>query len=548
VTGKAITWKPLAIVTGLGLLLTYLLSESRIPAQAPRARMQEALQALQLHDAELNRDVLMARAGLLPNYDSLAQIGHSLFRDLAVLRAESETLTDDAAMSIKQEVEVLAPVLQQKLTLVEYLKSDNALLRNSLAYFLQTIRSLDVRDELGKSAVEIAALSHLILRFVQMPETNTREEFEATLTRLSAAPLQQQEVALLSVHGRLIVELVPQLDTLVHEILTAPTTSHAEALQGALLAYADQAEVRAQYFRLLLYLAAVTLLVYLLHLFVRLRTNARELRRQEIQLIQANKMTSLGVLVSGVAHEINNPNQVILMNSSMAAAAWTDALEMLDVRRREEGEFCLGGLPYTEMRDTLPQLIQDIHDSARRIERIISDLKDFARPGARGTRTTFELNEVVQQALRLLAHLIHKRTDHFRVVLADGLPSLRGDAQQVEQIVVNLVINALESLPDRKRGVTVTTSRDDARRSVVLEVKDEGAGIPSEHIPRLGEPFFTTKQTSGGTGLGLAITSSLVRLHKGRLSFASEPRKGARVTVEFPCLQPERHMPELAAG
>ncbi len=113
------TWKPLAIVTGLGLLLTYLLSESRIPAQVPRARMQEALQALQLHDAELNRDVLMARARLLPNYDALAQIGHSLFRDLAVLRMESATLTDDAAMPINQEVAVLAPVLQQKLTLVE---------------------------------------------------------------------------------------------------------------------------------------------------------------------------------------------------------------------------------------------------------------------------------------------------------------------------------------------------------------------------------------------------------------------------------------------
>jgi signal transduction histidine kinase len=293
---------------------------------------------------------------------------------------------------------------------------------------------------------------------------------------------------------------------------------------------------------------AITLLVYLLHQFVRLRANARELRRQEIQLIQANKMTSLGVLVSGVAHEINNPNQVILMNSSLAAAAWTDALEMLDTRRREEGEFCLGGLPYTEMRDTLPQLIRDVHDSARRIERIVGDLKDFARPGAQGTQTTFQLNEVVQRALRLLAHLIHRRTDHFRVVLADGLPSLQGDAQQVEQIVVNLVINALEALPDRKRGVTVTTSRDGARRSVVLEVKDEGGGIPPEHLPRLGEPFFTTKQTSGGTGLGLAITSSLVRLHRGRLAFASEPGTGARVTVAFPCLQPERHVPELAAG
>ena len=273
--GKATTWKPLAIVTGLVLLLTYVLNESRIPDQVSRARMQEALQAMQLHDAELNRDVLMARAGLLPNYDSLAQIGHNLFLDLAILRTESATLTDDAATPINQEVTVLAPVLQQKLTLVEYLKSDNALLRNSLAYFLQTLRSLDVWGELGKSAIEIAALSHVMLRFVQTPDTNSMEEVEAALTRLSAAPLRQKEVTLLTVHGRLIIELLPRLDTLVSQILNAPTTSHAEALQRSLLAYADQAEARAQYFRLLLYLVAVALLGYLFRQFVRLRANAR---------------------------------------------------------------------------------------------------------------------------------------------------------------------------------------------------------------------------------------------------------------------------------
>jgi signal transduction histidine kinase len=113
------------------------------------------------------------------------------------------------------------------------------------------------------------------------------------------------------------------------------------------------------------------------------------------------------------------------------------------------------------------------------------------------------------------------------------------DAQHVEQIVVNLLTNALEALPDRKHGVTVTTAFDAAERSVLLEVRDEGVGIPPEHLARVCDPFFTTKHDSGGTGLGLAITSSLVRVHGGRLTFASEPGKGTCVCVTFPCPEEE---------
>jgi signal transduction histidine kinase len=180
-------------------------------------------------------------------------------------------------------------------------------------------------------------------------------------------------------------------------------------------------------------------------------------------------------------------------------------------------------------------MVREVHDSARRIDRIIEDLKDFARPRARGTPTALQVNDAVQRALRLLAHLIKQHTDHLHVDLASGLPFVQGDPQHVEQIVVNLVTNALEALPDRRCGVIVTTAFDAAECRVVLEVRDEGIGIAPEHLGRLCDPFFTTKQESGGTGLGLAITSSLVRLHRGRLIFASEPGKGTRALVTFPC-------------
>lgn len=272
-------------------------------------------------------------------------------------------------------------------------------------------------------------------------------------------------------------------------------------------------------------------------------------RQQELQLIQANKMTALGTLVSGVAHEVNNPNQLVLMNARLLADAWEDAAEILDARERESGDFTLGGLPYAEMRENIPILARGIHDGALRIERIVNDLRDFARPRRKGAQTAFELNDAVQRALRLLSHQIKSRTHHLRVDLAPNLPSMSGDDQQVEQVVVNLVANALEALPDSECGIIVSTSFDQAARQLVLEVRDEGVGIPPEHLARLCDPFFTTKQDIGGTGLGLAITSSLVRATGGQLDFTSEIGKGTRTIVRFPVREWDTaHPVKLAAG
>jgi DAHL domain-containing protein len=198
-------WQPLAIVAGLLLLLTYLLIQSQSPDPGLRTRLQEALQSMQLHDTELTRDVLLARAGLLPHYDALPRTGQHLWRALEALRAESATVAGPAAREMRQHVETLATVLRQKLTLVEYFTSDNALLQNSVMYLTYTGQTLGARLAVEQAVTaDIAALSHAMLRFMHTPEQGVGTKVEAALQRLATVAVSQPYLQTLVAHGRLI--------------------------------------------------------------------------------------------------------------------------------------------------------------------------------------------------------------------------------------------------------------------------------------------------------------------------------------------------------
>jgi signal transduction histidine kinase len=524
--------RPVVIMSALLLLLTYLLMESRSPGQIFRTRAQESLQALQLTTATLNRAVLMIRAGLQLHYDALPRLGGELGRELGSLQRESAALAATGDRAVASEVQRLADALSAKSQLVEHFTSDYAVLRNSTTYFGHLVQRLTGLES-GVRAPRVIDAAHVLMQFVQAPEAMTPNAAQAALATIDAARLDPDAVGPLAAHARIIVEVLPRVDGLLRAILESPAGARGEAVQQALLQSANAAEARAQRFRLLLYVSALALLGYLLFLFARLRTNAAELRRKELQLIQANKMTALGMLVSSVAHEVNNPNQVVLTNASVLTSALDDVLATLETCEDGGGKPTFAGMPLAETRDTLPRLAVDIQNSARRIEAIVDDLKYFARPGGRA-RECFDLNDVVRRALRLLTYPIQKRTDSLQVTLDERLPAVSGNAQHLEQVTVNLVVNALEALPSRSKGVTVTTTQDGAAGRVLLEIADEGIGMSEAQLSRLGEAFFTTKEVTGGTGLGVAIASSLVRLYDGQLTFASEPGCGTRARVSLP--------------
>ncbi len=245
-------------------------------------------------------------------------------------------------------------------------------------------------------------------------------------------------------------------------------------------------------------------------------------------------MTSLGTLVSGVAHEINNPNSYIMNNAQVFSEVWNDAVRIMDDHYLNNRDLCLAGVPFEEMRKIVPKLLFGINDGAVRIKKIVDNLKDFSRPEKSRLDGKVDINRVIMTSTSILEAHIKKHTNQYLLKCAESIPSPRGSAHQIEQVVINLIMNALQSLPEKKAGVFVYSSHNRKTNTVDIRVRDEGIGIPKEVLNRVTEPFFTTRHDIGGTGLGLSISYAIVKEHGGTLTIKSNEGKGTTVVIKLP--------------
>jgi len=263
---------------------------------------------------------------------------------------------------------------------------------------------------------------------------------------------------------------------------------------------------------------------------IRLEEQALEI---QASLIQANRMTSLGTMVSSVAHEINNPNNFLLMNTRIIKRAWDDIAPVVEEYYRSKGDFDVAQSRWSEARIFLPEALAGIQEGALRIDDIVGNLKSYGRDDRFNDNSVADVNAVVQLSTSILSHLISSSTQKFKLELAEELPLARGSARQLEQVVINLIQNALLALPDSEHAVTVETALDSERGQLLIRVSDEGVGIPPEISDRVMEPFFTTRLNHGGTGLGLAICATIVKEHNGSIEFSSRQGQGTTFTVRL---------------
>jgi PAS domain S-box-containing protein len=255
---------------------------------------------------------------------------------------------------------------------------------------------------------------------------------------------------------------------------------------------------------------------------------------QQQQLMHASKMVALGTLVSGVAHEINNPNNFIMLNSPILKEAWENALPVLEKYYEENGDFVIGGMNYSEMRDNIPVLFSGITEGAKRIKQIVEDLKNYVRDDTADLTQAVDINAVLMSAVALVSNMIKKTTNNFSIDYGKNLPLLKGNFQRLEQVAINLIQNACQAITSTDKGIFISTSFDEESSHIVIRVQDEGTGIASETLSQIADPFFTTRQKSGGVGLGLSITSRIIEEHGGSIQFESQLGNGTTAEITLP--------------
>jgi signal transduction histidine kinase len=238
----------------------------------------------------------------------------------------------------------------------------------------------------------------------------------------------------------------------------------------------------------------------------RLEDQARDLYHQ---LLQAEKLAALGQTISGVAHELNNPLATIL--------TWAERL----AQRPADDQTKRG--------------LAAILSESERAARIVRNLLTFARK-RHTTRAMVDMNDVIRETLALRSYEQHLSNITIIDALASGLPQVFADPHQMQQVLLNLVINAEQAMiSTHGRGTLILrTWHDPERGAVVLEVNDDGPGVPDDLQPKIFDPFFTTKEVGKGTGLGLTVAYAIIQEHGGRLTMKSQPGGGASFFIELP--------------
>jgi signal transduction histidine kinase len=255
----------------------------------------------------------------------------------------------------------------------------------------------------------------------------------------------------------------------------------------------------------------------------KVETRTRELQDAQKQLIQAEKMESIGRLAAGVAHEVKNPLAIIQMGTDFLAQ------EMLED-------------------ETINGVINDIYDAVRRADNVIKGLLDFSRDKELRL-VAGNINEIIESSLHLVAHEMRQRNIEVTSDLAEGLPAVNLDANKLQQVLINLFMNSAHAI--EREGKLIVTSQiktldssadlayDHENRFKLgekvlwVEVEDTGTGITDEASVKIFDPFYTTKPVGEGTGLGLSVSRNIINLHEGSIDLHNREQGGAAVVMMF---------------
>ncbi|MGE7961224.1 ATP-binding protein [Pseudomonas sp. NPDC089918] len=269
-----------------------------------------------------------------------------------------------------------------------------------------------------------------------------------------------------------------------------------------------------------------------------------ERKQLESQLVQSEKLASLGQLAAGVAHEINNPIGFISSNLGALDGYFKQLQEMLDAYR--EAENAIGSSEVIEqlsqlrerveldfLREDIPLLIKESKDGIGRVGRIVKDLKDFSRVDSNQEWQWANLQQGIESTLNIVANELKYKADVVKEF--QQLPDIECLPSQINQVIMNLIVNASQAMGPKRGTITLRTGLEG--ETVSIEVADTGIGIEPDNLQKIFDPFYTTKPVGQGTGLGLSLSYGIVKKHQGDISVRSEVGVGSTFRVELPVRQ-----------
>lgn len=559
------------------------------------------MRSLKQVDAEWNVDVLRSKTGLAGNYDKVAS-------PLPLVSALESALTEKAGsfwQSRMDSADRMTPLLanyralmDRKITMIERFKSQNSILRNSSRFL--PVAATDLNDAVRAGAVTPALKSDIeqtlnglladTMTYSLTPDAALREridEHTQRLTQQTAAQAQdvRERTETLTAHVATVLKQQDSGSALLAQLSALPTAKAIDDLSDAHSQEHEKLLAGQQVYRLALFGYAALLLALLGFVGWRLyrnylllnRTNDKlhktnqELKESQVYMVQSEKMSALGQMVAGIAHEINTPlayvkgtfsvldDQLSPMNDlatridtflqKMRSPVRDNAQLSADLQAVERSARTLidqGVL------DETGKLLKDGIHGIDQISEIVVNLKNFSRLD-RAKVAEFSVEAGLDSTLLLAKNLLKGKVE-IKKDFAQ-VPSITGSPSQINQVFLNIITNAVHAMPERKEPgvITLRTAMED-ERTVRVEIQDNGKGIPKDVMPKIFDPFFTTKPIGQGTGMGLSISFKIIQEHGGKILVDSETGVGTVFTILLP-LKPAQEAagaiidePELVAA
>ncbi|RJQ80855.1 MAG: PAS domain S-box protein [Desulfobacteraceae bacterium] len=264
-------------------------------------------------------------------------------------------------------------------------------------------------------------------------------------------------------------------------------------------------------------------------------TDITEQKRLEQQLIRSEKMASLGILVSSIAHEINNPNSFVTFNIPILRDYLEELTRISDQYAEHQNDLELFHMTYPEFRKDVFKLVDNIEHGASRISNFVANLREFSQNNGERRKTWIDLASVVEKVLSICRSQIKKGVKSFTFDISEKIEAIYVDEYSLEQVLLNLIVNAVQAADKNDSYVKLSAAPGHSwKEHTIIRVADNGCGMDPKTMRRVFDPFFTTKSPSEGTGLGLYVCHNLIQTLGGRIEVESQPDVGSTFTIVLP--------------